>query len=222
MTTKVLQLNAKQCKLKADGRIFSGYASVYNNQNCYGFSIAPGAYDGVIASHEMPKMFFNHDLRDVPIGIWTKLESDETGLKVTGELTEGLDLADRVLACIHHGSLDSLSVSIAFSDEDLDGTHSLKRVKRLDEISVVTFPADKKAKITEALSAEQEAQIKGLNTEKDLEDFLRDAGGLSRARAKQFLSQAKSCLIGQREADLQIDSQLLADICRQSKKFISQ
>ena len=55
---------------------------------------------------------------------------------------------------------------------------------------------------------------------KILKDFLRDAGGLSRARAKQFISQAKSCLSAQRDAELSIDSNLLADICRESNRLV--
>ncbi|MBS4768114.1 MAG: HK97 family phage prohead protease [Burkholderiales bacterium] len=216
---RALKLTSKNTQLSHEGRTFTGYATVYDNVNTYGFSIAPGAYDEVLKAGAKPRMFFNHDSWGIPIGLWTKLESDETGLKVTGELTEGLEESDRVLACIKHGSIDGLSVCIGFDDDCIEGS-KVTKILSLDEISVVTFPSDQRARITEALSAQMESQIKTLSTEKDFEDFLRDAGGLSRARAKQFISQAKSCLTAQRDADFSIDSNLLAEICRQSHQLI--
>lgn len=219
MTLRALKLTAKQARLSASGRTFTGYATVYDNVNTYGFSIAAGAYDDLLKSGVKPRMFFNHDSWGVPIGIWTKLESDDIGLKVTGELTEGLEESDRILACLKHGSVDGLSVCIGFDDDCILGSKIIK-VLSLDEISVVTFPADERARITEALSAQLETQIKSLSNEKDFEDFLRDAGGLSRASAKQFISQAKSCLSAQRDAELPIDSNLLADICRESNRLV--
>ncbi len=213
---RALKLTAKQAKLSHEGRTFSGYATVYNNVNTYGFCIAPGAYDELLEQGVQPRMFFNHDSWGIPIGKWTELKSDDTGLKVTGELTEGLDESDRILACLRHGSIDGLSVCISFDDECILG-NQITKIASLDEISVVTFPADQRARITEALSAQQEVQIKTLSNEKDFEDFLREAGGLSRARAKQFISQAKSCLTAQRDAEFSIDSNLLTEICRQSQ-----
>lgn len=84
MTLRALKLTAKQARLSATGRTFTGYATVYDNVNTYGFSIAAGAYDDLLKSGVKPRMFFNHDSWGVPIGIWTKLESDDIGLKVTG------------------------------------------------------------------------------------------------------------------------------------------
>lgn len=180
-------------------RQFAGYASVYNSVNDRGFSILPGAYDEVIASGEKPLMFFNHDQYTVPIGKWLDLCSDEHGLKVVGELTEGNKQADQLYPALKHGSVNGLSVCIWFDSEAFEN-NTLSRVAELPEISIVSFPSDKAARITEALSADQEKIISQLKQEKDFEDFLRDVGGLSRERAKQFVSQFKQMSL-QREAE---------------------
>lgn len=196
---KQIQLRSQLQSVEVTGqRQFGGYASVFGNENSYGFNIAEGAFDEVLASGEKPAMFFNHEFWDVPVGIWKDLHVDERGLKVFGELTEGNPKSDALYAAIKHGAVSGLSISIYFEENNLKN-HVLSKVDRMPEISLVTFPSDDMARITESLSQELEARINRLSGEKEYEDFLRDVGGLSRARAKQFLSCIKSQLQAQRE-----------------------
>lgn len=222
MTNRIITLSAEDSRMQSLGeRQFSGYASVFGNRNCYGFEIAKGAYDEVL-SKPVPLMFYGHNTDTVPIGKWVSMEADEHGLSVVGELTEGIQLAEDVHHALVHGTLNGLSVGIGFDPADFDRDSGvLHRVSDLYEISVVGRPADSSARITEALSAEMETAISALSAEKDIEDFLRDACGLSRSRAKQLMGQFKAILKSQRDAedDEKRKQQLLAHIARISNKI---
>ena len=201
---KIISLSSKLAHLEAaDERVFRGYASVFYNVNSYGFAMERGAFDKVLEEGQVPAMFFNHNVDQVPIGTWKALEVDDIGLKVEGVLTPGIQLADDVYAAIRAGSVSGMSIGFDVAEDGIEeGTGFINRVDHLYEISVCTFPADGKARISEALSAELEAQISSCSKEQDFEDFLRDVGGLSRSRAKQFIAQFKASLKDQRDADL--------------------
>lgn len=183
-----------------------GYATRFGNVNCYGFKILTGAYQDVIASGAKPKMFFNHDSFAVPIGYWDKLEENAVGLKVEGVLTQGVSMAKDVYAALRAGTVDGLSVSIGFSEEDCDfddkGVMSLSKVLKLDEISIVTAPADSKARVTQTLSADEiDSRIESLETVCDLEAFFKDVGNLSRRQSGWLLSKAKACFAADTRRD---------------------
>ncbi len=183
-----------------------GYATRFGNMNSYGFRILAGAYADIVASGLRPKMFFNHDSLAVPIGVWDKLEENAVGLKVEGVLTQGVSLAQDVYAALRAGTVDGLSVSIGFdmadTETDEKGITSLSKVRKLDEISIVTSPADSKARITQTLSADDiDARIEGLETVRDLEAFFKDVGNLSHRQSGWLLSKAKACFAADTRRD---------------------
>lgn len=197
MTTfrKSAVVDIKTATIDNDGYSFKGYASVFDGVDSYGDTITKGAFSECLET--MPKMFFNHDSSAVPIGKWTLAREDEIGLYVEGELTKGIPQADAVAAALAHGTVDGLSIGFTASgeglafNEDTEG-FVISKVDRLFEISVVTFPADNSARI---------AKAEGLDSVKSLEDFLRDAGGLSRGEAKAFISSAKAIFERERQRD---------------------
>lgn len=198
-----------------------GYATRFGNVNSYGFKILAGAYADIIASGEKPKMFFNHDSFAVPIGVWDKLEENSVGLKVEGVLTQGVSLAKDVYAALRAGTVDGLSVSIGFDMADTEtddkGITSLAKVKRLSEISIVTAPADSKARITQTLSADEiDSRIEGLETVRDLEAFFKDVGNLSHRQSGWLLSKAKACFAADTRRDdaLKAQNELQAILSR--------
>lgn len=224
---KQISLSADAAKLMltdADGKWqFSGYASVYGSINCYGFAISKGAYDELLASGEKPAMFFNHNSRQVPIGKWTAIESDDYGLRVTGELSQRIRMASDVHAALVEGLISGLSVSIGWLEEDeqmlSDGTLVVKKLSALPEISLVTFPADPAARVSEALSADEiDDGIADIKTVTDFETFLRDAAKLSRRQAKTLVAAAKAALAAESKRDA-CDSDERAAIERLTKAF---
>ena len=70
MYRKSLSLSDCDIKLDAKSGVFSGYASVFGGVDSYGDTIEKGAFAETLSDHGLPKMFFNHDGFDLPIGKW--------------------------------------------------------------------------------------------------------------------------------------------------------
>lgn len=215
MKKQLVNLALKDVELSLDDshewRV-KGYATRFNNVNCYGFKILHGAYSDIVASGAKPKMFFNHDSYSVPIGVWDKLEENALGLKVEGVLTQGVAQAKDVYAALKAGTVDGLSVSIYFDAADTEtddkGVMSLSKIRKLDEISIVTAPADSKARVTQTLSADEiDSRIESLETVRDLEAFLKDVTNLSHRQSGWLLSKAKACFAADTRRDDALEAQ---------------
>lgn len=191
-------ISFSECDLKfsSDGvGTFEGYASVFGGVDSYGDTIVRGAFDSTLRKNGLPKMFFQHDWK-MPIGKWTSAKEDEKGLYVKGELTPGLQLADSVHAALKHGTLDGLSIGGFIKQGDYETTENgrvIRKWSNLIEVSPVVFPADSAARIdaetvktSDVLDAIQE-----IESVRDFEQFLRDAGGLSKAAAVSVIAKAK-------------------------------
>lgn len=210
MTQKQITTSLKLCQLQAveeDGEWkISGYATVFGNRNSYGFQIRKGAYSKVLAEDANPKMFFNHDSWNLPIGKWTELKEDEIGLKVEGVLTKGVSKAEDIYHAVKAGTVDGLSVGIAWKAADEveleDGTIEVTMIARLTEISVVTYPSDGKARVTQVLSADEvDEKIEALQSVRDLENFFHDEFQLSKRQSGWLLSKAKACFAAEKNRD---------------------
>lgn len=210
MTVKQVTTSLKLCQLQAmeeDGEWkISGYATVFGNRNSYGFQIRKGAYSKVLAEGVNPKMFFNHDSWNLPIGKWTDLKEDEIGLKVEGVLTKGVSKAEDIYHAVKAGTVDGLSVGIGWKAADEveldDGTVEVTMISRLSEISVVTYPSDGKARVTQVLSADEvDEKIEALQSVRDLENFFHDEFQLSKRQSGWLLSKAKACFAAEKNRD---------------------
>lgn len=210
MTQKQITTSLKFCRLQAieengEWKI-SGYATVFGNRNSYGFQIRKGAYSKLLSEGVNPKMFFNHDSYAVPIGKWTDLREDEIGLKVEGVLTKSVSQAEDIYHAVKAGTVDGLSVGIAWKAADEveleDGTIEVTMIARLSEISVVTYPSDGKARVTQVLSADEvDEKIESLQSVRDLENFFHDEFQLSKRQSGWLLSKAKACFAAEKSRD---------------------
>lgn len=200
-----------ELKFASDGAkegTFAGYGSVFNIVDAGGDSIAPGAFKKTLkewgARKKYPKMLLQHGgfigpAEDgIPVGKYTKMEEDDHGLYVEGEL---FALDTQKGRYIHEGmksgELDGLSIGYQAIDVSYGKTpdeprRTLKQIK-LFELSIVTFPMNQESRVTDAKAVDL---IKSLS---DAEDYLRDACGFSRAQARAFVSTVKG--IGLRDAD---------------------
>lgn len=196
---------------KGDTGAFSGYASVFGGVDSYRDTIMPGAYKSVIeriqaGSARMPKMFINHKSYELPVGKWLSMEEDDKGLFMFGELTPGMDEAKTVKAAMQHGTIDGLSIGYGLNRDDVEMVEKedgmvrvIKNVSELYEISIVTYPADDAARVD--LSSVKSA-LDQVESIKDFEDFLREAGGFSKSLATATASRAKR-LFSQSESEKQ-------------------
>lgn len=200
---------------------FSGYASVFGGVDSYSDTILPGAYKSVIERimagvARMPKMFVNHRAWELPIGKWTSIVEDEKGLRVEGELTPGNPQAAIVKAALEHQTVDGMSIGYSLSAEDVDYVEKggeririIKSIASLPEISIVTYPADDSARVD---LASVKSALEDIETIRDFEDFLREAGGFSKSLATATASRAKRIFTRSESEVLELPKDLAAII----------
>jgi len=177
---------ALQIKASADGTI-DGYGSVFDVRDAYDDVIAPGAFVASLKAHKeagtMPAMLWQHE-SDEPIGIWTEMSEDANGLRVKGMLALETVRGKEAHVLLKMGALNGLSIGFMSKQWAYDTETDIRTLTEIDlwEVSLVTFPANEKARITNVKSAEEMA------APKDAERILRDAG-FSKADATAFVSR---------------------------------
>jgi HK97 family phage prohead protease len=186
---------AAEIKAVDDSGVIEGYGSVFGNLDSYSDIVAPGAFakslEEAKASGRMPAMLWQHN-PDEPIGVWTSMREDAKGLYVKGQLAD-TQRGREALALIKMGALTGLSIGYSTVRSEFDNNADVRFLTDVDlwEVSPVTFPANDRARITAAKSAD-------IKTRRDFEGFLRDAG-FSRADAKRIASHGFEA--DQRDAD---------------------
>ncbi len=192
----------------AGAMTFNGYGAVFGNVDSYGDVIQPGAFADTLAgthkSGRWPAMLLQHggwgagadDM--TPIGIWTSMSEDGHGLKVEGKLadtTRGRE-AYALLKMDPRPAIDGLSIGYIAKEWAARSTPEEPRrtLKKVDlmEVSLVTFPANRQARIT---------GVKSIGTtEREIEEWLVRDAGLTTREAKTAISHGFKALLGARDA----------------------
>ena len=176
------QFGFKAETVKDDGT-FSGYGSVFGNVDSYDEIVAAGAFKkslAVIKSAGDPlPVLWQHNSAQ-PIGGYTELAEDDTGLVVSGFLLkDDVALAREAYALMKARVVKGLSIGYYVRNASYDEKTGIRTLNELDlrEISVVTFPANEQAQV-ESVKQALRAMIKAgqLPSVRDFEDFLREAG----------------------------------------------
>lgn len=182
-----------------DTMTFSGYGAYFGNVDSHGDVIAKGAFKKTLSaikkSGNWPPMLLQHGgwgmgTEDMmPVGIWTEMAEDDNGLYIKGRLadtdrgreTYGL-LKMEPRPAITGLSIGYQAVDVSFGTKPDEPRRTIKQID-LFEISLVTFPANDRARV-DAVKAAQ-----NIKTIREFEGFLRDAGGYSHAEARRLASQ---------------------------------
>ncbi|AUU92111.1 TPA: HK97 family phage prohead protease [Kluyvera intermedia] len=199
---KTLSFDETEIKFTGDGNqgIFEGYASVFGNVDSDGDIILPGAYKNTLTNRTRKvAMFFNHRAWELPVGKWDAFQEDSKGLFVRGQLTPGHSGASDLKAAMEHGTVEGMSVGFAVNKDDYalspGGGRIYKNISDLREISVCTFPANELANVSAMKS------IDGIETIRDVENWLRDSVGLTKTQAVGFIARFKSAVRSESEGD---------------------
>lgn len=214
LVRKTLSLSSVSLKMDGATGKFAGYASVFGGVDSYGDTIVKGAFLDTLRTNGLPKMFWNHDW-NMPIGKWDVAREDEHGLWVEGSLTPCLSLSEDVKAALSHGTIDGLSIGGYLKRGDYEETEEGRRITKwtsLMEVSPVVFPADASARIdlSSVKSGELLALIDGIESIRDFENFLRDAGGLSKGAALALTARAREVLTARDSQPAPTDAKSLA------------
>ncbi len=178
---------ALQIKAAGDDGTIEGYGSVFGVRDNYDDVIAKGAFVQSLKDHKaagtMPAMLWQHDA-DKPIGVWTEMVEDEKGLRIKGQLAMETVKGKEAHALLKMGALNGLSIGFMSKEWSYDRETEVRTLTAIDlwEVSLVTFPANEKARVTNVKSADEMA------TPKDAEKALRDAG-FSKSDATAFVSR---------------------------------
>lgn len=178
---------ALQIKATGDDGTVEGYGSVFGVRDNYDDVIAKGAFIDSLKSHKaagtMPAMLWQHDA-DKPIGIWTEMIEDEKGLRIKGRLAMETVKGKDAHALLKMGAINGLSIGFMSKEWAYDRETEVRTLTAIDlwEVSLVTFPANEKARVTNVKSADE------LQAPKDAEKALRDAG-FSKSDATAFVSR---------------------------------
>ena len=177
-----------QIKSADESGEFEGYASTFGGApDSYGDVVEPGAFVESLGKHRregtMPLMLWAHDPNE-PIGIWHEFAEDGKGLWARGTLLKGVQKAEEAYIRLRHGAVRGLSIGYRELDAAPDG--NVRRLKKLDlvEVSVVSMPANRRARVGAVKSdrwqdLEEFAQAVRDGSPppiRDFEQFLRDAG----------------------------------------------
>lgn len=181
--------------------VIEGYGSVFGVRDSYDDVVAPGAFRASLAEHRaagtMPAMLWQHDASE-PIGVWTDMEEDATGLRVKGQIIMETERGRGAHALLRKGGLRGLSIGFMSKAWSYDEKTGIRTVTEVDlwEVSLVTFPANGKALIDSV-----KARIDGAGLPKDAEEILREAG-FSKADATAFVSRVMRMGVERREAEI--------------------
>ncbi len=142
--------------LAADG-LFSGYASVFGAVDHQNEIVAPSAFKRTLAAWRvkgrMPAMLWMHDPSQ-PIGVWLTLSEDKNGLLVQGRLALRTQKGMEAYELLKMGALTGLSIGYRVISSRIDGKRKARVLTDIDlfEISLVTFPANEAARVSEVKS----------------------------------------------------------------------
>ena len=177
-----------QIKAVSDDGLFSGYGSVFGVIDSYKEVVAPGAFTKSL-QRRTPSLLWQHRSSE-PIGVYTSIREDQTGLYVEGKLALKTARGAEAYELLKMGAISGLSIGflVKLFEYINNGEEKVRRLTEIDlwEVSLVTFPANESARISGVKS------IETIESLADAEAFLRDAGGLSRRESTAFVSRIKS------------------------------
>ena len=171
--------------------VFEGYASVFDIVDQGMDVVAKGAFTKTLGSGRRVKMLWQHD-QSQPIGVWDEIREDDRGLFVRGRVLKDVQKGSEAQALMKAGAIDSMSIGYRTVEAMDEADGRVRKLLEIDlfEISVVTFPMLPDARITD---------VKSIQTERDFERFLRDAG-YSRKQAAALTLHGYKALNDQRDA----------------------
>jgi HK97 family phage prohead protease len=196
-------------KAVSDTGVFSGYGSVYGVVDDGEDVVSPGCFTESLADWakkgRMPALLWQHSARE-PIGAYTKIAEDATGLFVEGKLALKTQRGAEAYELLQMKALSGLSIGFITREDSYDQKTGVRTIKKADlwECSVVTFPMNDQARIGAVKTIEEIGDLNGA------ELYLREVGGVSRSEAKALVSRVLA--IARREVGRSDESEELKAI----------
>jgi len=119
----------------------TGSASRWGVADLAGDVVVPGAFAASVARRGPGgvRMLYQHGERS-PVGVWTRIEEDDRGLRVEGRILDLTPEGRMAAALVRAGCLDGLSIGFRAVRARRDGRLRVLAEVDLWEVSLVTFP----------------------------------------------------------------------------------
>lgn len=215
LINQTLSLNSCDIKFAASEGAFSGYGSIFGNVDIKNDVVMPGAFTDVLKTAERLPVYVNHGWLKgaLPVGYWSSLKEDDRGLFGDASLVMQMPSAIDAYWGMKSGLVTGLSIAFLpdakSTERRSDGVRVIHSIKSLKEISIVTEPANESTRVTDIKTADEVEQIE---TIRDFERFLRDAGGLTKGATEALVARAK-IVFGRGEPDQnQIDAKAVSEL----------
>ena len=173
MSNKTIQILDFKVKNEKD-RTFTCYGNVKGNVDHALDRTLDGAYQDSIDDHKvsgtMPKMFWNHQSWELPVGTWPHMEEDSTGLLLEGKMSTTTKGGD-IFTLMQEEAIDSFSIGYRVIEEKWNHDNRCNDLIKLDirEISPVNFACN------------------DLSTLQSIQKSLKDGELLSKSDLRQLL-----------------------------------
>lgn len=143
----------------------SGYAAVWGKRDLYGDVVQRGAFAKSLAAHQAsgtrPLMLWAHDPAR-PVGVWSEIREDATGLHVTGTLVMDSTAGRDAHAMLKAQAIDGLSIGFKTVRAAPTAGGRIVHEMELIEISLVSRPAQAAARVASVRSAPFRPEAAGL------------------------------------------------------------
>lgn len=176
-----------QIKSVSDKGEIEGYGSVFGVVDSVNDIVAKGAFANSIRLHKAegtsPKMLWQHDPAQ-PCGIWTEFDEDQHGLRLKGQLLLETRIGKEAYEFTKTRAVDGMSIGFKTIRYEYQTETDIRVLTEVDlwEVSLVTFPALRSARVT---------AVKSELTERRVEEILRDVG-FSQKQAKAMTAAWKT------------------------------
>lgn len=186
-----------EVKDMTDTGSFCGYGNVYGVVDQGDDVVAPNAFaDSLVewaSKGRLPALLWQHNTRQ-PIGAYTSMKEDHTGLYVEGKLALKTQQGAEAYELMKMKAISGLSIGFQSREDSFDQKTGVRTIKRGDlyECSLVTFPMNDQSRIQAVKTIEEIGDLSGA------EHYLREVGGVSRSEAKAIVSRIHA--IARREA----------------------
>ena len=170
---------------------FSGYGNLYDVVDQGDDIVQAGAFadslDELASKGRMPAMLWQHDSRE-PIGTYTSVKEDSTGLFVAGQLCMDTQRGAEAYALMKMKAVSGMSIGFQTRSDSYDQKTGIRTIEKADlwECSIVTFPMNDGSRVSSIKSIDEITDLKSA------ERLLRESGGLSRSEATALVARIKS------------------------------
>jgi HK97 family phage prohead protease len=198
LKTKAFKFDVKANKEDNAGQ-FTGRASVYGVVDAYNDVVMPGAFDRTLEELAGNIVVLNQHNPSDPIGK-ASLTDSEMSLNAVGQLVLDLPSAKDAYVRLQNGLIDGISIGYEVTKEQYVGdVRQLQEIK-LWEISLVTFPANSFARVTD---------VKGLLSQ------------LADERLAQLVLEVLPNHEGRREVECKETRQKLSDVVAMIQELLA-